>query len=354
MLRIALGIALVAGFGQAASATTWKMIEPEDYAERCPVIVRGTIVSVEKRQPGRDRVDVVIRIEQIFKNALSDSPLKVGGDLTTRRNVGNRLSGSEDMDYPEKTRALWLVEMDEKGEFRIDRHPSQKQSAKLVLDLGATAFQRAPDADFARGPIARKEWIEERRIADTWQSEEQRKAKTLELFALAGELAEASTVDEKSMRRISALPKDRRRDFLRYSTYEQPLKGERLGAVLAHMLARDTDDEIRAFAAIYLAGRGSSPRRLREGRSPRSAGRPLAPRPLFGLRRAVHPQREGLHGGDRRTAQGCGSGREIGRRPRPRPVPRSAGAAGDPRAVRPREGRRPARVRIRGEPGQPR
>ena len=167
MLRIAIGIAFFAGVAPFVHGTTWARLDPEEFAKECPIIVRGTIVSVGETKPGVDRVDAVIRIEEIVKNALSDTPLKVGGDLTTHRNVGARLSGSEDLDYPVKTRALWMITLDAEGSFHVDGHPVHRQPANLVLDLGATKFYREPGVDFPRAPVTQKQWIEERRRANT-------------------------------------------------------------------------------------------------------------------------------------------------------------------------------------------
>ena len=261
MLRIALVLVSLSGFAPVVYGTTWAIIDPEEFAKECPIIVRGTIVSVGETKPGVDRVDVVIRIEEIVKNALGDTPLKVGGDLTTHRNVGARLAGSEDLDYPVKTRALWMITLHAEGSFRVDGHPVHRQAANLVLDLGETKFYRAPDTDFPRAPVTQKQWIEERRLANAWQSRtpEQEKARKLELFTVAKDLAESPFVNEKSMRGVAGLPKDRRRDFVRYAHFVQPLKGEKLGDAIAHMLAYDADDEIRAHAALCLASREVAP-----------------------------------------------------------------------------------------------
>lgn len=261
MLRIAIGIALLTGLVPVASATSWARLDPEEFAKECPVIVRGTIISVGETKPGVDRVDVVIRIEEIVKNILSDTPLKVGGDLTTHRNVGARLSGSEDLDYPVKTRALWMVTLHAERSFHVDGHPVHRQPANLVLDLGATKFYREPGVDFPRAPVTQKQWMEERRLAAAWQSRtpDQEKARKLELFTVSKDLTESPFIDEKSMRAVAALPKDRRRDFVHFAHFVQPLKGEKLGDAIAHMLAHDADDEIRAHAAHGLADREVAP-----------------------------------------------------------------------------------------------
>ncbi len=255
MLRIAFILVSFSGFAPVLYGTSWAMIDPEKYAKDCPVIIRGTITSVGEVKPEVGQVEVIIRIEEIVKNVLSDMPFKVGGDLTTQRNVGARPAGSEDQDYPVKTRALWMVVLDTEGSFRVDGHPVHRQPANLVLDLGETKFYREPDTDYPLAPVTQKQWIKERQRANVWRSPEQAEARKLQLFTISKDLADSPFVNEKSMRRVAGLPKDRRRDFVQYAHFVQPLKSEKLGDVISYMLAHDADDEIRAHAAHCLASR---------------------------------------------------------------------------------------------------
>src|SRR5262245_3623977 len=97
----------------------WAALDPGGYAQGCPIIIKGTIVAVA--EPGQGKGDdalAAILIEEIQKNELKDVPLKVGDYFHARMvSLNRRVRTSIDLNYPLKTRAVWLVALTSKGEF---------------------------------------------------------------------------------------------------------------------------------------------------------------------------------------------------------------------------------------------
>ena len=111
------------------------MIDPSGYAPECPIIVAGTIEKIAVAAPGRDRADDIAssRILAVHRHELTDVGLKAGDLLPVRMiSRNNRVRASTDLNYPVGTKAIWLVKLTNKGEFRIDLHPVQKQPFQLT------------------------------------------------------------------------------------------------------------------------------------------------------------------------------------------------------------------------------
>lgn len=155
--------------GASYVSCCWDAIDPHHLAENCPVIVSGSIETVLAAAPGGQRSDDIasIRIDAIQRNELMDLPLKVGDLLRVRmiaRNNSHR--ASTDINYPAKTKAVWLVLLTSQGDFRIDRRPEQKQPLPFRPKLGTRELTKRVDNDdrpvkFANphGSKTTAEWI---------------------------------------------------------------------------------------------------------------------------------------------------------------------------------------------------
>ncbi len=249
---------------------------PEVYAEQCPVIVRGKIVSVDvAKDEGDDkkRVDDTadVEITEVVKNEFKDVPLKAGGKLKVRMvsDTKNRLQSSTDLHYPAKTEALWLVAVDDAGEFRIDLHPVQKQpiDAKLkpgrrvdvAVEKKADEPKEKDEPGVVRGTVLKSDWLKERAKRD---AEEKKRAEEYEAKRLAEEkavkelaaaLANADRIDDASMKAYIAAPVDVRRSLIQLRE-KSPLVGDQLVEVAAYVLRKDPDDNIRIHALVRLGG----------------------------------------------------------------------------------------------------
>ncbi len=205
MVRLLLALALVAAAGPIAGAC-WSDIDPGAFAVDCPIVVRGTIVSVAEAAPGQNRADDVasIKVAAIHRNDLKDVPLKVGDVFTVRmisRNDTQRVS--TDLNYPVRTEAVWLIVLNARGEFRIDRHPVQKQPAnsKITSRVLEKSIEKKNTGEKESanplGTMTKKEWIAKQHDKVERRAKEMAEyaAREKEIRDIARELSVADKLD---------------------------------------------------------------------------------------------------------------------------------------------------------------
>ena len=243
----------------------WSAKDPSAFAEDCPIIVAGSIESVQKAAPGGQRSDDIasIRVDAVHRNELTDVPLKVGDLLAVRMiSQNNQQRSSTDLNYPVKSKAIWLVLLTSKGEFRIDAHPVQKQpfqdlpKLRLMRNVNkAGAGSDKPVLANPQGSKTKAEWV-------AWkqrQEEQQAKASAAHsaqqqaIRDLAQEFAERDGLEEKVWKRFQEAEPDVRRGIFQLNLNEQPMTGPRLAEVAQGVLLHEKDDNIRTHAVSQLA-----------------------------------------------------------------------------------------------------
>ncbi|MBI2807684.1 MAG: HEAT repeat domain-containing protein [Planctomycetes bacterium] len=243
----------------------WNAIDPGAFAQDCPIILAGTIESVAQAKPGGFRSDDVarIRVTAIHRNELTDVALKPG-DLFLVKMISrnNNQRTSTDINYPVKTKAVWLVMLTSKGEFRIDVHPVQKQpfQERLKLRLQQQDQQKRAGAEPSklanpRGTKTTAQWV-------AWKKDQEaRHARALAAYFarqkairdLAKAFADASTLDAALWKRFDESDLEVRRGMLQLTLYEQPMSGPRFAEVAQGVLLREKDDNVRTHAVSQLA-----------------------------------------------------------------------------------------------------
>jgi len=263
MNRIALGIALVAGF---ASPTVAQNYRPNSgwSPDGCPIMIRGKIVAVVEAKAGQKAADDLadIEITEVLKGELKDVILKAGDKLTvrmaSRKNVG--VPFPNDFNYPVKTEATWMIFLNAKGEYRIDEFKFQKLSIDHKWEASPRLnFNRQGQLAELPGKVTKAEWIKQVVDADKREAEERAKrdAEEREIREIRAELAKADRIDETSMSRFHSAPYTTRRAVLYNDTPEQTLKGKRFVEVAVYALAHDPHPGIRNQAIVSLERPGT-------------------------------------------------------------------------------------------------
>jgi hypothetical protein len=265
MMRHIFPLIILAVSGSAAWSC-WSEIAPSAFALDCPVIVAGSIEEVVEAAPGGLRADdsAKIRIDAIFRNELTDLPLKIG-DLFPVKMISknNQLRTSTDLNYPLKTKAVWLVKLTSKGEFRIDIHPVQKQPYQLELKLKfglrdkvmKAGKEAVPALANPNGTQSKAEWI----VAMKRMDEERVKARAAHDFqqkairALAKRFADADELTDEVWKAYHHADIDVRRSVLQLSLHEQPMSGPRFAELARGVLQQEKDDNVRTHAVSQLA-----------------------------------------------------------------------------------------------------
>lgn len=235
------------------------------FSAGCPVIVRGTIASVERASDDdirSKRPDDVAEIEitEVVKNELKDVPLKVGGTLKVRMVARNARRIASQPNYPEKTDGLWLVVLADDGEFRIDVRPEQRQPIDRKWSPETESRKKTGDdpkdePGVVRGTITKAEWLKARadRRAEAKKREEQRLADERTVRELATFLADAGRIDATTMRKHQELKVDLRRDFFQLSGKDLPLSADLRAEAAAYVLKHEADDNVRTHAVRWLS-----------------------------------------------------------------------------------------------------
>lgn len=264
MMRCVAAILLLSALTPVALAACWASIDPQGLAEDCPIIVTGTIEKIVEAAPGGVRSDDIasLRIEAIARNELTDVPLKVGDLLAVRmisRNNATRLS--TDLNYPVKTRAVWMVMLTSKGEFRIDKRPEQKQAIGFSPNL-RTAKELTKQADDSRPALAnpagsrsRAEWIARQKMQEAQRAQDWKahSAQQKAIRDLAKRFADAEVLDAKMWARFKEAETEVRRGILQLQLHEQPMTGSRFAETAQGILLHELDDNIRTHAVSQLA-----------------------------------------------------------------------------------------------------
>lgn len=276
LLALSVGVVCV-----TSASACWVAIKPEHYAAGCPVIVRGTIVAVEvskEEGTGEKRVDDLAEIEitEVVWNEFKDVPLKAGGKLKVRMvsATKNSLRTSIDLNYPVKTEALWLLSVDDAGEFRIDRHPVQKQPIDARIDPKAYRMKERKvlkeqpaeeklaekdDPGVVRGEVLKADWLKERAKAQAEEAKREaeyrlkREAEEKAIRELAAGMADADRVNAPTMKAFLAAPVDIRRSVIQQRG-DSPLTGDRLVDVAEYVATHDPDENVRVHAVCRLGG----------------------------------------------------------------------------------------------------
>ena len=261
MSRLLIAVALFSGSACSVAGGCWAELDPGGFAARCPIIIRGSIVSVTEAASGQLRADdlATIKVVDIRRNELKDVPLKVGDTFTVRMiSRNNTQRTSTDLNYPVGTEAVWLVVLNTKGEFRIDTHPVQKQPIKgmekLRFDAKRISKEGKKNEPNLDGSMTKGEWIA-REIR-----EKERRAKELaayhatqqEIRDIAKALAEGPKMDQGALRRWQKASLDVRRDVFQLRDGFQPMTGDRLVDVVEFVLRNEPDENVRVFAASCL------------------------------------------------------------------------------------------------------
>lgn len=259
----------------------WVAIKPDVYAAGCPVIVRGKIVAVEvsaEEGTGEKRVDDIAEIEitEVVWNEFMDVPLKAGGRLKVRMvsATKNSFRESTDLNYPVKTVALWLLMVDDTGEFRIDCHPVQKQPVDAKIDpkayrmKGRKVLKEKPaegkpvekeEPGVVRGEVLKADWLKERAKARAEGAKREaeyrakREAEEKAIKELATGLADADRINAAAMKAFLAAPVDVRRSVIRQRD-GSPLTGDQLVDVAEYVAMHDPDENVRTHAVCRLGG----------------------------------------------------------------------------------------------------
>jgi hypothetical protein len=149
-----------------AARASWLAIEPDVFARRCPVIVTGKIISVDKGvEHDGQLIDVAqLKVGAIHKCLLRDAPVKVGTSLPVRMDtLAKPMRRSTHLRYPVGTDGTWLLVMTDDGGWDITRHPVQHQKAAW-----------RPKAQAPEVMYTREQWLGLRRIQRGPRPPEQR------------------------------------------------------------------------------------------------------------------------------------------------------------------------------------
>jgi hypothetical protein len=260
MVRFIAATAILIGAGSIAWAC-WSAIAPSAFAEECPIIVTGTIEAVAQAAPGGDRSDDIasIRVDAVHRNELTDVGLRTGDLLQVRMiSKNNRSRSSTDLNYPLRTKAIWLVMLTSQGEFRIDVHPVQKQPFQLAPKFGRVERVAKNRGDNSANPSGSKttaEWI-------AWTRDQKaQRAKAMAAYhaqqkairAIAKLFADAEDLNQQLWTRFNEAEVDVRRGILQLAMHEQPMTGQRFAEVAQGVLLREKDDNVRTHAVSQLA-----------------------------------------------------------------------------------------------------
>jgi hypothetical protein len=260
MVRFIAATTILIGAGSFAWAC-WSAIEPSAFAEECPIIVAGTIETVAQAAPGGDRSDDIasIRIDVVHRNELTDVGLRAGDLLQVRMiSKNNRSRMSTDLNYPVRTKAIWLVMVTSQGDFRIDVHPVQKQPFQLAPKFGGlerVAKNRGDNRTNPSGSKTTAQWI-------AWTKDQKaQRAKAMAahhaqqkaIRDLAKLFADAETLNEHVWTHFNEAEVDVRRGILQLAMHEQPMTGPRFAEVAQGTLLREKDDNVRTHAVSQLA-----------------------------------------------------------------------------------------------------
>jgi hypothetical protein len=262
MVRLLPALILLA-LASPALGGCWAEIDPGAFANDCPIIIRGTIVSVKEAARGQQRADDVadIKVAAIVRNELKDVGLKVGDVFPVRMiSRHNTSKSSIDINYPVQTEALWLVVLNTKGKFRIDQHPVQKQpvNSKVGPRVIAKGIEKKkPDEKEPPNPLGtltKEQWIEKQREKAERQKRDiaDYNARRKEIRDIARELSAADKLEGEVVKRFQKAPTDVRRDVFQLREGEQPLTGDRLVEAVEFTLRNDPDENVRLFAANCL------------------------------------------------------------------------------------------------------
>jgi hypothetical protein len=265
MKRLLVVLTLIA-FASPALGGCWAEIDPGAFADDCPIIIRGTIISVKEAAPGQQRADDIasIKVAAIVRNELKDVGLKVGDIFQVRmisRNNTQRVS--TDLNYPVQTEALWLVVLNTNGDFRIDQHPVQKQPANSKVGPRVIAKgieTKKPDQKESPNPLGtltKVQWITKQREKAERRARDiaEHNARQKEIRDIAHELAGAAKLEGDAVKRFQEASMDARRDVFQLRESEQPLTGDRLVEAVEFTLRNDPDENVRVFAANALGYR---------------------------------------------------------------------------------------------------
>jgi len=115
----------------------WDSIDINEQAKKSPVIVTGTITSIENVQKkGNSDNDkgywyaiAHISVDEVLKNQFTD--IDISKELLAHMNSGKaRIRISTAISYPVGSKGVWLIFVDNEGKFSINSFPGQLQPLK--------------------------------------------------------------------------------------------------------------------------------------------------------------------------------------------------------------------------------
>jgi hypothetical protein len=170
--RSLLAVGCVLAMAVRSPASSWQNYPQSVIGSHAPIIVLGEIVAVDVAKGQEKELGTLrfldratIRVERVYKNALSDLAVKdeIGAYMhstdmsvpgSSRKGEVQRYSTSRDLRYRVGTRGVWFLFLTPEGNLVIHRHPQQL----LPLEKGA----KAPET-VALGTVgetfSRKEWM---------------------------------------------------------------------------------------------------------------------------------------------------------------------------------------------------
>ncbi|MBI1829910.1 MAG: HEAT repeat domain-containing protein [Planctomycetes bacterium] len=264
MMRFIIALVVLAGIASLSWAGCFAGLDPGMFAEGCPIIVAGTIEEIVEAAPAREgALDTAkIRIDVINRNELTDVPLK-GGDLLAVKMISknNQFGSSTDIRYPVKTKAVWLVLLTSKGEFRIDRHPVQKQQVmpprnpvEKAINVRYDNAGQPVNVTKVQGTKTKAEWVAwEKRKQEEWaKSLAAHEAQEKAIRDLANHFAAPDGLNDKVWKRYQASDAALRLSLFQMSENGHPMIGARFGEVVQGAVLHEKDEHIRAHAVIRL------------------------------------------------------------------------------------------------------
>jgi hypothetical protein len=208
----------------------WQDVDPGAYAQRCPIVVSGTITRIDVANAGKDRDDdtAMISITAIHKNVLKDKALQAGGLLpVSMASINNKVAASTDLRYPIGTTATWLVELAPDGKLRIDSHPVQKQRADKPVPVQPGRANLMTTAEW----LAQRKAAEAKERQEVEQEQARQQAHQRQVQRLARDLSGKDRLQASDLQLFAGASEAVRRDIFNLRDDEARLTGAHWGAL---------------------------------------------------------------------------------------------------------------------------
>lgn len=251
--------------GNDFTSGSWCTLGPGYVAEMAPVIIEGTITRVELGPTADRSFDTAyIRVAKIHRNALTDAQVRVGDEFPIRMSGKNsRMRNSTDLRYAKGTEAIWLVWLNEDGQFHVTGSPQQVEPVEKEAELRKEwRFSRGCIAPrIVEGECTKAQWVQKikdgRRRND--EARKQEEARRERLQDVCGYLAKDGKFQADKLELFLKEPVDIRRGIIQTEPRQLGLSSQEYSNFVARVLLNDPDENVRSHAASSVGYRGDYP-----------------------------------------------------------------------------------------------